>query len=120
MPNHKTEAIEGSTTILDCSYDSYPKPTKVYWKKDDNIIELSDSSRKKYNGSSVEIPVLVIFDTTEGDAGKYICFVKNHIGTGYSQTLQLLIIGMCIDIQSEITSNNESDNSPRNCLLVVS
>lgn len=115
-----TEAIEGSNTILDCSYDSYPKPTKVFWKKDDKIIKLSDSTRKKYNGSSVEIPVLVIYDITQSDAGKYICFVKNHIGTGYSQTLQLLIIGMCIVIQYEITFNNNADNSACNCLLLVS
>ncbi|XP_071181848.1 uncharacterized protein [Mytilus edulis] len=92
LPNYMTEVIEGSHTILDCSYDSYPEPTKVYWKKDDKIIKLSESSRTKYNGSSVEIPVLVIHDTTQKDSGKYTCFVKNDIGTGYSQTLQLLII----------------------------
>ncbi|CAG2200499.1 Tyrosine-protein phosphatase 1,Tyrosine-protein phosphatase non-receptor type 13,Tyrosine-protein phosphatase non-receptor type 7,Tyrosine-protein phosphatase non-receptor type 4 [Mytilus edulis] len=75
--NYMTEVIEGSHTILDCSYDSYPEPTKVYWKKDDKIIKLSESSRTKYNGSSVEIPVLVIHDTTQKDSGKRSNNVNN-------------------------------------------
>lgn len=94
LPNHMTEVIQGSDTMLDCSYDSYPQPTKVYWKKNNKIIELSDSSRTKYNGSTVEIPVLVIYNTKQSDAGSYICFVKNYVGTGYSRTLQLLITGI--------------------------
>ncbi|XP_052066368.1 receptor-type tyrosine-protein phosphatase alpha-like [Mytilus californianus] len=77
--------------MLDCSYDSYPEPTKVYWKKDDNIIQSSDTFRTKYNGSSVEIPVLVIYGTTQSDSGNYICVVENSVGTGHSKTLQLII-----------------------------
>lgn len=89
-----TEVIIGSDTILNCSYDSYPEPTMVYWKKDEKIIKLSDSSRTKYNGSSEEIPVLIIYDTTLSDSGKYICYVKNDIGTGHSKTLQLIVKGI--------------------------
>lgn len=89
-----TEVIIGSDTILNCSYESYPEPTMVYWKKDEKIIKLSDSSRTKYNGSSEEIPVLIIYDTTLSDSGKYICYVKNDIGTGHSKTLQLIVKGI--------------------------
>lgn len=90
------EITTGSDTILDCSYESYPKPLKIYWKKNEKIIQLSDSSKMKYNGSSVKMPNLVIYDTTQSDSGNYICVVENTIGAGYSKTLQLIIKGMTI------------------------
>ncbi|CAG2218792.1 Tyrosine-protein phosphatase 1,Tyrosine-protein phosphatase non-receptor type 13,Tyrosine-protein phosphatase non-receptor type 7 [Mytilus edulis] len=114
LPNYMTEVIEGSHTILDCSYDSYPEPTKVYWKKDDKIIKLSESSRTKYNGSSVEIPVLVIHDTTQKDSGKTR---KNTSTTGalvggiFATLIAILVlIGLVVLLRRR--SNNVNNIKP--------
>ncbi|VDI83937.1 Hypothetical predicted protein [Mytilus galloprovincialis] len=91
LPHETKEVIKGSDTVLDCSYESYPKPTKVYWKKDDDIIKQSNIFKRTHNGSSVEKSVLVLHDTNQSDAGNYVCVVENSIGTGYSNILQITI-----------------------------
>lgn len=92
------EVIKGSDAVIDCSYDSFPKPTKVYWKTNNYIVNTctSNTFRTKYNGSSGITAVLVIHDTNANDAGKYLCVVENSIGAGYSKTLQLVIKGKSI------------------------
>ncbi|CAG2257050.1 TTN [Mytilus edulis] len=89
LPTEIKEVTKGSDTLLDCSYD--PDPTKVFWKKDDNIIKSSNTFRRTYNGSSGEMSVLVLHDTKQSDAGNYVCVVENSIGTGYSKILELII-----------------------------
>lgn len=90
------EVIKGSDAVIDCSYDSFPKPTKVYWKKNNYIVNTSNTFRTKYNGSSGITAVLVIHDTNAKDAGKYLCVVEHSIGAGYSKALQLVIKGKFI------------------------
>lgn len=105
LPTEIKEVTKGSDTLLDCSYDSYPDPTNVFWKKDDNIIKSSNTFRRTYNGSSVEMSVLVLHDTKQSDAGNYVCVVENSIGTGYSKILELIITGKNLFVWNESKSN---------------
>ncbi|XP_071181844.1 uncharacterized protein [Mytilus edulis] len=85
----KFEVNRGLDTVLPCSHDSNPAPTKVYWTRNGvNIIVLSSS---KYNGSTIGVPELIVRGTTENDTGTYVCSVSNSIGTGYSKPIHLLI-----------------------------
>ncbi|CAG2218795.1 unnamed protein product [Mytilus edulis] len=85
----KVEVTGGIDIVLPCSHDSNPSPTNVYWTR--NGVKVPVLSSSKYNGSTIEVPALIIRGTTENDAGTYICSVSNSIGTGNSKPLQLLI-----------------------------
>ncbi|XP_063400008.1 inactive tyrosine-protein kinase 7-like [Mytilus trossulus] len=85
----KVEVNKGVDTVLFCSHDSNPTPTHVYWTK--NGVNISAHETTKYNGSTIESPSLVIYDTGTSDSGTYVCSVSNKLGFGYSKPLQLVI-----------------------------
>ncbi|XP_052065714.1 receptor-type tyrosine-protein phosphatase mu-like isoform X2 [Mytilus californianus] len=82
------QASTGDTIQLKCVHESYPVPTAVFWKRDGEYLNVSDS---KYNGSSIKDSSLTILNTEQIDSGIYVCGVVNEIGTGYSSSIQLII-----------------------------
>ncbi|VDH90360.1 Hypothetical predicted protein, partial [Mytilus galloprovincialis] len=82
------QATTGDTIQLKCGHESYPVPISVFWKKDGENINVSDS---KYNGSSMRDPHLTIFNTEQSDSGIYVCGVGNEIGTGFGSNIELII-----------------------------
>lgn len=82
--------MTGTNVQITCNHESYQKPSSVFWNKDGENLNVPNS---KYNGSTVDVPSLVIFNTRETDSGKYMCGVVNDIGTGYSKEVMVIIKG---------------------------
>ena len=83
---------KGEVATLPCDFQSDPKPTNVNWTKDGKDIELDSG---KYNGSNLEVPHLIIYNTISSDSGKYICFVTNRLGIAKGNPIQLSIKSKC-------------------------
>ncbi|XP_076116654.1 receptor-type tyrosine-protein phosphatase alpha-like [Mytilus galloprovincialis] len=82
------QAFTGDAIQLTCVHESYPVTSAVFWIKDGEKLNVSDS---KYNGSTIIEPSLTIVNTDQFDAGTYVCAVANDIGTGYSNKSLLII-----------------------------
>lgn len=75
----------GSSAILECNLEAYPRPT-VYWKKDDQMPPIIHSDQKHEitlidgNTSYRFILRLRIVNVHKSDIGKYTCMAKNTYG----------------------------------------
>ncbi|XP_063399781.1 hemicentin-2-like [Mytilus trossulus] len=81
-------ASTGDNIQLECNHASYPESSLVFWNRDGEKINVSDS---KYNGGTINEPSLTIINTEQKDSGIYMCAVVNGIGTGYSSEIQLIV-----------------------------
>ena len=72
--------------LIECSVIANPLQTRVFWQKIENgAITTINTELSKYNGSTVQSPSLIIFNTQMSDAGIYRCLAENSVGTGQSQ-----------------------------------
>lgn len=88
--SNNIQASKGDNIQLECNHESYPEPSLVFWNRDGENINVSDS---KYNGGTINEPSLTIINTEQKDSGIYMCAVVNGIGTGYSSEIQLIVKG---------------------------
>lgn len=54
---------------------------------------MTTNNNNKYQGSVVGTPSLTIIGTTSDDAGRYVCYAVNAVGTGSSGITTLNIDG---------------------------
>ncbi|XP_071148708.1 hemicentin-1-like [Mytilus edulis] len=84
----------GEKVTLFCNFTAYPNVTRVYWEKEVNGAKnVINSWTVGIRGASVESPSLTIVKSTTADVGNYKCVATNVIGTGYSETISLKVIG---------------------------
>ncbi|XP_071150587.1 basement membrane-specific heparan sulfate proteoglycan core protein-like [Mytilus edulis] len=94
IPNSDYSSGHGWHLQLECSIESTPNHTNVYWQKQVNgtVINITSSSPGFY-GSTIGLPSLIIFRVSTDGAGQYTCFAVNLVGTGKSQTTTLKVLG---------------------------
>lgn len=71
----------GDTIKLGAQVDA-TKASEFIWKKDGNIIKMSDRVLTNFDGQNVELTIL---DASLGDAGQYELTVKNALGEATSR-----------------------------------
>ena len=73
---------------------SIPVHFAVYWKKDAEDAERFpkhiDNNTKGIQGSTPEMPSLIILSAKPYDSGKYTCYARNVAGEGYSLSKAVL------------------------------
>lgn len=67
-------AVEGDEVILECAANGYPQP-HITWMKNDQILQLHDSSIKQIGQGT-----LIISDLKQADSGRYVCKATNAEG----------------------------------------
>lgn len=94
--------LVGLNITLTCEVQSQRSPLQeVQWifvnKEGATIdpISVIKSQQLKYQGSSASNPSLTIFNIMPSDVGTYRCRARNLIGTAVSDTVSLIIQGMC-------------------------
>ncbi|CAH1784097.1 unnamed protein product [Owenia fusiformis] len=80
MPS-EMHSKEGETTVLQCMASGSPKPM-LTWQKDDKPLEVTPRHFFTTNNQ-----LLVIVQTSPGDAGKYTCEMANTLGTSRDDTI---------------------------------
>ena len=94
MPHENYAANYGESTTLECTVVSNPEHTGVRWYKiSDDIINSIIFLGEKYNGSTVAVPSLTIYNVEENDAGSYVCTATNANGVGESTRIYLVVNG---------------------------
>ncbi|CAC5383738.1 unnamed protein product [Mytilus coruscus] len=84
----------GEKVTLFCNMTAYPNVTHVYWEKEVNRTKnVINSWTVGIRGASVEAPSLTIMKSSTADAGNYRCVATNDVGTGYSESISLKVIG---------------------------
>lgn len=66
---------KGETAVLQCIAGGSPAP-RLNWTKDDSPLVVTE---RHFFAAANQL--LIIVDTTEGDAGKYTCEMSNTLGT---------------------------------------
>lgn len=84
----------GTFILIRCTVISNPKANKVYWQrtKDGNISTINTGSVGT-DGITLADPSLTLKYTTSADAGIYVCFATNDIGTGLSKEVNMTVYG---------------------------
>ncbi|XKL67555.1 hypothetical protein PGB90_003046 [Kerria lacca] len=86
QPKH-TQAVLGGTTILECGPPKGQPEPIVFWKKDDEVLNMDNSRRIRIldNGN------LMINEVKQSDVGKYQCFAQNLAGLRESRIATLTV-----------------------------
>ncbi|CAC5425775.1 HMCN [Mytilus coruscus] len=90
-----TQIVEyGQPFTLDCNISSFPNYTSVYWQR------MSNGTTSDITSDYVEIsynitmfPSMTILKAVSVDSGLYICYAENIVGTGYSDAVNVTVIG---------------------------
>lgn len=87
----------GETVTLDCTIVSSPPHFEVYWIKKSNfydgIIIIRPGESEEISGGTTNMPSLTINIARTSDIGRYVCAVKNLVGTGLSHETELRVKG---------------------------
>ncbi|XP_069133963.1 serine-rich adhesin for platelets-like isoform X36 [Argopecten irradians] len=86
--------ITGQSITLECTVQSDPAHTTVFWQRFVNGQAQSITiDGTKYLGATVNSASLVINNAVSADQGVYICFATNIVGTGQSGQTVLSVTG---------------------------
>ena len=90
--------ILGQNAVLGCTVTANPTEVSVFWRKYNSQnqlvdIDMTTNNNNKYQGSVVGTPTLTIVGTTSDDAGRYVCYAVNAVGTDSSGITTLNIDG---------------------------
>ncbi|VDI76426.1 Hypothetical predicted protein, partial [Mytilus galloprovincialis] len=84
----------GLNVTLNCNVTSFPIHSYVYWQRISNGTTTNiTSSQAGIHGVSNMLPSLTILMIKSADSGLYTCFALNIVGTGYSDVVNLTVIG---------------------------
>ena len=84
-----TDAVMGSTAVLECDPPkAHPRPV-IKWKKDGDNLDLSSGKRLKIDPSGN----LVIYDVAKKDQGRYQCTAENVAAVRTSKPMRLKVHG---------------------------
>ncbi|CAC5368999.1 HMCN [Mytilus coruscus] len=109
----------GHNVTLDCNATSFPAHTSVYWQR------ISTGTTTNITSDNCDItcivgvtilnPSLTILMATTADSGLYTCYITNKVGTGYSEVVNLTIIGDIPNV--EVGSTTQIVEYGRNVIL---
>ncbi|XP_052103246.1 hemicentin-1-like [Mytilus californianus] len=84
----------GSSVTIQCIYTANPEATSVIWERTvANQVTVIFTTNDKYDGSTTQLPSLIINNVDEPDEAYYVCKVTNSIGTGISSPIFLDVLG---------------------------
>ncbi|CAC5381762.1 unnamed protein product [Mytilus coruscus] len=88
-------SIFGDPVTLNCSVQSDPPHTNVYWKHSNDGTNTSNLNHKATGtqGITLQNPSLTIGKTNFAHSGYYTCFASNEIGEGKSESIYLNVTG---------------------------
>jgi hypothetical protein len=86
----------GGSVNIPCSYVSNPSATSVSWRKIQNSATTTITiNGNKYAGGGLYQSGLTIYDLEASDVASYQCVATNRVGTGESESVQLIVDTKC-------------------------
>ncbi|CAC5425257.1 HMCN [Mytilus coruscus] len=86
--------VYGQPFTLDCNITSFPNHTSVYWQRMSNGTTSNiTSDYPELNGNTTMFPSISILKAVSSDSGLYTCYAVNIVGTGYSDVVNVTVIG---------------------------
>ncbi|XP_063406250.1 roundabout homolog 2-like [Mytilus trossulus] len=103
----RTQIVEyGQPFTLDCNITSFPNHTSVYWQRMSNgTISNITSDYPGLTGNTTMFPSMTIMKAVSSDSGLYTCVAVNIVGIGYSDDVNVTVIGGIPKV--EITSRTQ-------------
>ena len=92
----------GDNALLECTVESNPLHTAVFWRKIVNGQPVELPSNSRYGTPNLGNPSLSISGVLATDIGNYKCYATNSVGTGESAQTYLNVIGSKLDCCLEI------------------
>lgn len=96
----KSQVIEGQPLKIQCEVSSYPTPTIVWYKNDEELTESDFGERIRVLRDGRELEIV---EVEEGDAGRYTCVARNLAGEAEKIT-DLEVIGESVSTSSLLFS----------------
>lgn len=93
IPQAQYSVTVGNNILMECNIDANPAHTNVLWRKIVNGQPTDITIGNRFSGSTVAIPSLTINSAQSSDAGYYVCYASNSVGTGQSAQTYLNVVG---------------------------
>lgn len=93
IPQPQYSLTVGNNIVLECTVDANPAHTNVMWRKIVNGQPTEITIGTRFSGSTVSNPSLTINNAQSSDAGYYVCYASNSVGTGQSAQTYLNVVG---------------------------